>query len=506
MSSSKNNGNVALIVAFAATAIIYVRRSRRRRRSQSIDRSDTCFTFGDNSGSETSIPPGLRGRIGSRGMAALGPSIPYLDGFLKCLLDACDPVANPHGHIAVCVAENKLVTEHLAERLMQPGTATSAFSDSIVYGYNGFLGLPQAREAVAYFVARKFLCPDEPHLSPELALERVRPEHVALGSGCAALLNYLFFALAEEGDAVLIPAPYYAAFESDMRTIAKCVAVPIMQSDPIAGPSISELNAATNKARRQGLNPKIILLTNPNNPLGTVYEPGVVKRTIRWARSRGMHTMVDEIYALSVRDQESSQFESVLCTMDNDLGNDVHFLWALSKDFASSGFRVGVLYTQNEALLRTLQNLNIFSGVSHPMQLIVAEILTDNEFVDTFLDRSREQLVEAYKICTRKLDEMLVPYIVPEAGMFVYADFSKMLPSQTPEGEARFAALVQDVARVVMTPGQSMRDPRPGWFRICMAYISHEVLEIALERISRLALKIKAIGWDHIDPSLIKVL
>ena len=356
-------------------------------------------------------------------MAALVPSLPYLDAFLKCLFDACDPISNPHGHIAICVAENKLVTEHLAERLMQPGTATAAFSDSVVYGYNGFLGLPQAREAVAYFLARKFLCPNEPNLSPETALERIRPEHVALGSGCAALLNYLFFALAEEGDAVLIPAPCYAAFESDMRTVAKCVAFPIEQSDPVAGPSINELNGALRKARRQGLQPRIILLTNPNNPLGTIYEPSVVKRTIKWARSKGMHTMVDEIYALSVHEKADSKFESVISAMESDLGNDVHFLWALSKDFASSGFRVGVLYTQNEALLRTLQNLNIFSGVSHPMQMIVAETLTDNEFVDNFLDRSREELVRAYKICTEKLDEMLVPYVVPEAGMFVYADF-----------------------------------------------------------------------------------
>lgn len=330
----------------------------------------------------------------------------------------------------------------------------------------------------------------------------IDPQHVAFGSGAASLLNYLCFALAEEGDAVLIPAPYYAAFESDMATIAKCVPVPVIQSNPADGPTISELNAAMKKAKAKGLRPRILLLTNPNNPIGTIYEPEVIKRTISWARDHKLHTVVDEIYALSVRNR---QFESVLQTMDNKLGVDVHFLWALSKDFVSSGFRIGVLYTQNQALLRTLQNLNIFSGVSHPMQMIAAEILTDDTFVDSFLATSREQLSLACKACAEKLNEMVVPHVIPEAGMFVYADFSNLLPSQTPEGEERFAALVQDAARVVMTPGQSMRDPRVGWFRICVAYYPDlEVLRIALERLSRLVLKIKGQGWENISADSVR--
>lgn len=45
----------------------------------------------------------------------------------------------------------------------------------------------------------------------------VNPDHVLLTSGGASVLNLLFFTLAEEKDVVLIPAPYYAAFEADMK-------------------------------------------------------------------------------------------------------------------------------------------------------------------------------------------------------------------------------------------------------------------------------------------------
>ena len=51
---------------------------------------------------------------------------------------------------------------------------------------------------------------------------------------------------------------------------------------------------------KRGLRVKILLLTNPNNPLGVIYEPGVIRSCIEWARTHGMHTIVDEIYALSI--------------------------------------------------------------------------------------------------------------------------------------------------------------------------------------------------------------
>ncbi len=142
-------------------------------------------------------------------MKALAPAVPYLEAFLKGLSDQCDPISNPDGYIPFCMAENKLAIDLLAERLMDSGTATAAFSDSIVYCYNSFLGIPIARQAAAYFIAKRFYKPDQPNFTPEQALATVNPQHIGIGPGAAALLNSLFFLLGERNDACLIPAPYY---------------------------------------------------------------------------------------------------------------------------------------------------------------------------------------------------------------------------------------------------------------------------------------------------------
>jgi len=40
------------------------------------------------------------------------------------------------------------------------------------------------------------------------------------------------------------------------------------------------------------------------------------------------------------------------------LGPNAHLVWAMSKDFALSGLRVGAVYTENEAIRTPLQKLN----------------------------------------------------------------------------------------------------------------------------------------------------
>lgn len=438
------------------------------------------------------------------------------------------------------MAENKLVLDILSERFMR--SSASGFSDESVYTYNSFLGMPLARESAAYFLARRFLFPidrdpnDPPSgsrnalmngrnnnnnnnsisshdenatttvmqaplsLTPEEALSHVHPSHVALAAGTAPLLNNLFFLLGQEGDACLIPAPYYAAFENDMNLVAGIEPIPVPQANPVLGPTVPELEAAYLKAQKQGFHPRFVLLTNPNNPLGIIYSPSVIRTVVTWARQNDMHTIVDELYALSTHQRFGHGFQSVIKILNNQLGHDVHQIWAISKDFASSGLRVGIVYTQNEVLLEGLSTLGIFTGVSGPMQLLVAELLTDDAFVDRFLNESRARLSYSYEICIHKLEEMVIPFVPAQAGLFVYVDFSSLLPEKTFEYERQLSNLMHEYARVVLTPGESQRDALPGMFRICYAWVSPPVLIIAMERISRLVAKMRRIDWNDLGP------
>jgi hypothetical protein len=210
------------------------------------------------------------GKVSHRCMKALAPSVPYLASFLRGLQYPCDVQLRPDGYIPLCMAENKLMIEMLSERLLHTSTtASAAFSDPIVYCYNSFLGLPVARQAAAYFLAKRFLLtsgsdtPDDNDDSQqhqqlqsqggvvtlEQALSSIHPSHIGIGSGAAGILNSLFYLLGDEGDACLIPAPYYAAFENDMSVVASIVPFAIHISNPTVGPTENELDLAYMEAK-----------------------------------------------------------------------------------------------------------------------------------------------------------------------------------------------------------------------------------------------------------------
>ena len=62
----------------------------------------------------------------------------------------------------------------------------------------------------------------------------VSPDDIVCSSGGSALLNFLFTLLANEKTAVLIPAPFYAAFENDMKVLANLVPVPVPLEDEVS--------------------------------------------------------------------------------------------------------------------------------------------------------------------------------------------------------------------------------------------------------------------------------
>jgi aspartate/methionine/tyrosine aminotransferase len=249
------------------------------------------------------------------------------------------------------------------------------------------------------------------------------------------------------------------------------------------------------------LNPRFILITNPNNPLGVVYSREILLNAVAWARKRKVHSIFDEIYALSTHQKYGHGFESIIKILDNNLGDDVHFVWSLSKDFGASGFRVGIVYSQNETFLNGLANLNIFSGVSHPIQMVVSELLTDDDFVDLYLDESRGRLRQSYLICIEKLEEMVLPFVPAEAGQFVYVDFSSLLPEKTMYWEQKLSELLVEKGRLILTPGESQRERMPGMFRLCYAWVTPEVLKIGMERLSRIVSKIRRMDWSDLNDS-----
>ena len=139
---------------------------------------------------------------------------------------------------------------------------------------------------------------------------------------------------------------------------------------------------------------------------------------IDWASGAGIHLVMDEIYALSVYGER----EFVSAASLAPLGDRVHVVWAFSKDFGASGLRAGVLVSENEELLRAMDELAYWACCSGDTQSLLGQMISDDAWVDGFVRANSQRLGEAKRTVTRALDELEVPYIEPTAGFFLLLD------------------------------------------------------------------------------------
>jgi len=264
-------GVTLFIAVFSATLLLTQRaleyKLDRKRRS-----SLTGHKSANSSPATGDSPPST---LSLRGQRALQPVLPYFPLFIECLMDPAS-TRNQSGKIALCVAENKQVAHHLAPKLAS--SFATALNNPSAFTYNDMLGLPELREAAASLFTRLFA----------KNAFTVPSEAVVVGSGAAGLLTHLFTLLTPERAGVLIPAPYYAAFENDMKVLANCTPVSCPCTDPYAGPTNEDLDKAFEAAERDGVGVEMLLLTNPNNPLGVCYEGERLRGMIEWARGRGL--------------------------------------------------------------------------------------------------------------------------------------------------------------------------------------------------------------------------
>ncbi len=372
-----------------------------------------------------------------------GAAVPeYLIRQFEGSKDPYHATDNPKGYIGLCVAENKLVADLVAQRLNQIPMVPAS-----VLGYDAMTGSVRFREQLGRFMGRTFLGRDFP------------PHQISVLAGAGSVLEILFHVLADPGDGVLVPTPSYAGFWMDLELRDELKIVPVHCSSADGFRLTPEmLDRAISEA---GHPVKALLFTSPNNPLGTVYSAAEVEEILAWAESRRLHVVFDEIYALSVFGERV--FTSC-ASLRKSLGEHVHIVWAFSKDFGASGLRCGVLVSENRAVNAAVDAFAYWACCSGHTQYLLGEMISDEAWVDGYITTMRDGLCYANRRLTELLDDGGVPYVPAEAGVFTVLDLRSYLTEQTWEAEHALWLRILDEAKVNLTPGAACHIGEPGFF------------------------------------------
>lgn len=500
--------------------------------------------------------------VSRRGAAAPGLLPTYLKDARG--VQTYDPVLRPNGVLQLSVAENQMVGSVLTPKLKsiqtepyKQGDHAGLFDRPLIF-YQQTHGMPECRSAIAAHMTR-VLNNHEYTFDPEL---------LVVGAGCNAVLENLIFTIADEGEGVLIPRPYYAAFEFDLQARAAVQVLPVALSAPDSSsfgdfdqswrssakrgaatavatggeaaleassgaaaapayvspeqyyPTPETLEAAYQSAVDAGITPRVLLLSSPNNPLGICYPEEVLLKCWEWCETKdNLHLVSDEIYGGSIWGDAHQPawrgFGAVAARAGKALGDRVHVIWALSKDFALSGLRVGAVYTENQQIQLPLQKLNDLCQVGSTTQVMVSRLLAQPHdglsFAEALQHGNQAWLRGRYERLTAVLEKHGVPYLPAGAGLFVWLDLRAWLPpvseSSTPDvlraespvgiGGALLPASEAERERflylrlirefgLLLTPGVSMRTEEPGYFRCVFSAASDQAFELALKRFAKL--------------------
>ena len=159
----------------------------------------------------------------------------------------------------------------------------------------------------------------------------------------------LALSLADEGETMLLPDPYYPDYPSGAALAgARSETVPL---DPDAGWA-PDLDAAPEAAA--------LYLNYPSNPCAVCAPDGVFDDAVRWAERTGGAVVHDAAYIDLVFDGRAPQ--SFLATPGaKDVGVE---MWSMSKTYGMAGWRIGFV-VGNAEIVERINLLNDHSRVGH---------------------------------------------------------------------------------------------------------------------------------------------
>jgi aspartate aminotransferase len=159
------------------------------------------------------------------------------------------------------------------------------------------------------------------------------PSQIIVSNGAKQSISNAFFALLDEGDEVIIPAPYWVSYPEMVKMAGgKPVYIPsTVETDFKISPEQLE-NAITEKT-------KAFIFSSPCNPSGSVFSRDELQAFAEvLARHPRIFVISDEIYEYIRFD---GKHESI-CQFEH-ISNRVIIINGLSKGFAMTGWRVGYM-------------------------------------------------------------------------------------------------------------------------------------------------------------------
>lgn len=320
--------------------------------------------------------------------------------------------------------------------------------------YTPSSGIPELRQAIA----EKLKADNDLDYEPSQIIVNCGAKHSCFNAMLAVL---------NEGDEVIIPAPYWLSYPEMVRMAG---GEPyIVETTPESGYKL------TPEQLRENISPgtKMLILNSPSNPTGSVYTETELVELAEIALEEQIYILSDEIYEKLV--YGDAEHTSIAAFTDTTLANTI-VVNGFSKSYAMTGWRLGYLAAPKEIAkaVDSIQSHSTSNPTSFAQKGALAALKGPQECVEEMrqkFDERRRRMFELLK------NMPSVGVVEPLGAFYMLADISAFgLDSST------FCSQLLEKEKVALVPGVAFGNDRT----VRMSFATDlENIEKALGRFAR---------------------
>lgn len=301
-------------------------------------------------------------------------------------------------------------------------------------------------------------------------------DNIYLGNGVSELINLTIQALCNPGDEILIPSPDYPLWTGVVQLAGGKPVHYLLNEELEWTPDFEDIESKITERTRA------IVVINPNNPTGAVYDRYTLERIVCIAEKHNLIILSDEIYEKIVYDDHemvsiaSLTNNSVLCVTYS----------GLSKAYRVCGFRAGWLTITGatgraESLIegiKLLANMRMCANVpaQHAIQAALGGYQSINEYLSPN-GRLTQQRDFAYK---RLNDIDGVTCVQAKGALYLFPKLDVEVFNI--RDDEQFVLDLLDAEKILVSHGRAFNWPSVDHFRL-VTLPSIEDLSVAFERL-----------------------
>ena len=329
-------------------------------------------------------------------------------------------------------------------------------------GYCDSRGLYPARKAIMQYCQQQ-------------GIANVEIEDIFIGNGVSELVVMSLQGLLNDGDEVLVPTPDYPLWTAAVHLSGGTAVHYRCDEQADWSPDIDDIrNRITTRT-------KAIVVVNPNNPTGAVYDKSLLEDLIEIARARDLVIFADEIYDKILYDDAT---HVPIATLADDLL--IVTMNGLSKTYRVAGFRSGwmVVSGAKHRAHDYIEGLNILATMrlcaNVPAQHAIQSALGGYQSIQEYLVPGG-RLFEQRNLAWNMLNAIDgVTCTKPKGALYLFPrlDVKKFNISD----DEQFALDLLRQERILVVQGTGFNWPEPDHFRIVFLPREHE-LQYAMQRL-----------------------